>query len=50
MKSVFKRWGVCKKGRKMSMALQMMNESRYLVYCLLFTLLAYLGFIWILYR
>ena len=50
MKNVFKKWGVCKRGRKVATTLQMMNESRYLVYCLLFTLMAYLGFIWLLYR
>ena len=50
MKNVFRKWGFCKKGKRMSIAVQMMGESRYLVYCLLFTLLAYLGFIWLLYR
>ncbi len=50
MKNVFKKWGACKKGGRMSTALQVMNESRYLVYCLLFTLMAYLGFIWLLSR
>ncbi|MGD1946595.1 MAG: hypothetical protein ACFB0A_10130 [Croceivirga sp.] len=50
MKKTIKKWSACKRNKKVSATLQMMNESRYLVYCLLFTLLAYFGFIWLLYR
>ncbi len=50
MKNVFKKVGICKKGKKLSTTLRIINESQYLVYCLVFTMLAYLGFIWLLYR